>query len=172
MASQAFLGDIIPSSIERAPLRTLSFVATQESPDTRPLRRLRRRSTSPLAEKTPAQDDGSLLPPLLISKLPKTNAFDVLGERPKLNAPKRKLEKSEFVAAEAVESDDDELIGFGPINKDEDEEGDEDDEDKIVEGLVDDATMDVETERPDLVQEKFRWVHDTEYGENWLNRLV
>lgn len=89
-----------------------------------------------------------------------------------MNVPKRKLEKSEFVAAEAVESDDDELIGFGPINKDEDEEADEDDEDKIVEGLVDDATMDVETERPDLVQEKFRWVHDTGYGENWLNRLV
>ncbi|KAG0699868.1 MRC1-like domain-containing protein [Suillus ampliporus] len=156
LASQTLLGDITPFSSERAPLRTLSFMATQESSDVRPLRRLRRRSTSPLDRKTQLQDDDSLLPPLTLSQLPKRNAFDVLGGHPKLNAPKRKLEKSEFIAAEAEESDEDELIGFGPIKKDDDEEAEGDDDEKIVEGLVDDAAMDVETERPDLVQEKFR----------------
>ncbi|OJA13418.1 hypothetical protein AZE42_05784 [Rhizopogon vesiculosus] len=155
LASQSLLGDMIPWSSERAPLRTLSFTATQESPDVRPLRRLRRRSTSPLDGKTTVQDNGSLLP-LLISPLPKMNAFDVLGKQSKSNAPKRKLEKSEFVAAEAVESDEDELVGFGPINKDDEEEADEADDEKVLEGLVDDAVMDIETERPDLVQEKFR----------------
>lgn len=166
LASQALLGDLIPPSNERAPLRTLSFMATQESPGARPLRRLRRRSTSPLSEKAPVQDDGSLLPPLLISQLPKVNAFDILGKQPTSNAPKRKLEKSEFVAAEAEESDEDELIGFGPINKDDDEEADEEDDDKVVEGLVDDAVMDIETERPDLVQEKFRCVFTTSYRDS------
>ncbi|KAG2148095.1 MRC1-like domain-containing protein [Suillus clintonianus] len=156
LASQTLLGDLIPSSCERAPLRTLSFMATQESSDIQPLRRLRRRSTSPLDGKAPVQDDASLLPPLLISQLPKRNAFDVLGGNPKSNAPKRKLEKSEFVAAEAEESDEDELIGFGPFKKDDDEEAEDDDDDKIVEGLVDDAAMDVDTEGADLVQEKFR----------------
>ncbi|KAG1756055.1 hypothetical protein EDB19DRAFT_1902237 [Suillus lakei] len=89
-------------------------------------------------------------------RLPKRNAFDVLGEHPKSKAPKRKLEKSEFVVAEAEESDEDELIGFGPIKKDDEEEAEDDDDEKIVEGLVDDAVMDVETEGVDLVQEKFR----------------
>lgn len=102
------------------------------------------------------QDNGSLLPPLLISQLPKRNAFDVLGGHPNSNAPKRKLEKSEFVAAEAEESDEDELIGFGPIHKDEEEAEDDDDDEKFVEGLVDDAVMNAETEAADLVQEKFR----------------
>jgi mediator of replication checkpoint protein 1 len=114
-----------------------------------------------LERKTTVQGDGSLLPPLplLISQLPKRTpfvVFDVLGGHPKSNAPKRKLEKSEFVAAEAEESDEDELIGFGPIQKDDDDEAEDDDDEKIVEGLVDDAVMDVETEGADLVQEKFR----------------
>ncbi|KAG1780344.1 MRC1-like domain-containing protein [Suillus placidus] len=157
LASQTLMGDLIPSSSERAPLQTLSFKARQESPDVRPpLHRLRRRSSSPLGRKTAVQDDGSLLPPLLISQLPKRNVFDVLGGPLKSNAPKRKLEKSEFVAAEAEESDEDELIGFGPFKKDDEEEAEDDDDEKIVEGLVDDAAMDVETEGADLVQEKFR----------------
>ncbi|KAG2361993.1 hypothetical protein BDR07DRAFT_1407958 [Suillus spraguei] len=140
LASQMLMGDLIPSSTERAPLQTLSFKAREESPDVvRPLLRLRRRSSSPLERKTAVQD--SLLPPLLLSQLPKKNAFD--------------LEKSEFVAAEADESDEDELIGFGPVQKD-DEEPEDDDDEKIVEGLVDDAVMDAETEGADLVQEKFR----------------
>ncbi|KAG1792446.1 MRC1-like domain-containing protein [Suillus plorans] len=157
LASQTLMGELIPSSSERAPLQTLSFKARQESPDVQPLYRLRRRSSSPLERKTAMQDDGSLLPPLLISQLPKRNAFDVLGGHPNSNAPKRKLEKSEFVAAEAEESDEDELIGFGPIHKDEEEaEDDDDDDEKFVEGLVDDAVMNAETEAADLVQEKFR----------------
>ncbi|KAG2071979.1 hypothetical protein BDR04DRAFT_1097661 [Suillus decipiens] len=154
LGSQMLMGDLIPSSSERAPLQTLSFKAREESPDAvRPLLRLRRRSSSPLERKTAIQD--SLLPPLLLSQLPKKNAFDILGGGPKSNAPKRKLEKSEFVAAEAEESDEDELIGFGPVQKD-DEEPEDDDDEKIVEGLVDDAVMDAETEGADLVQEKFR----------------
>lgn len=164
LASQTLMGELIPSSSERAPLQTLSFKARQESPDVQPLYRLRRRSSSPLERKTAMQDDGSLLPPLLISQLPKRNAFDVLGGHPNSNAPKRKLEKSEFVAAEAEESDEDELIGFGPIHKDEEEaEEDDDDDEKFVEGLVDDAVMNAETEAADLVQEKFRCAFKVDY---------
>jgi len=113
---------------------------------------------------TPRRGDSSLLPPLLISRVPKRNVFDVLGRQPTSKEPEGKLEKSEFIATEAVESDDDELLGFGPIHKDEDEESDDPDDEKIVEGLVDDAAMDVEIERPDLVQEKFRYVCKTGYG--------
>lgn len=59
---------------------------------------------------------------------------------------------------EAEESDEDDMFGFGGPKKKEDEEEEDEDENKVIEGLVDDTGMDVETERPDLVQEKFRYV--------------
>jgi mediator of replication checkpoint protein 1 len=62
------------------------------------------------------------------------------GERAK--AKKR----SEFVEDQAVESDEDDMLGFGGLRKkngdDEDDEGDEHDVDGIIKDLVDDAQMD------------------------------
>ncbi|KAI6165006.1 hypothetical protein EDD17DRAFT_1506348 [Pisolithus thermaeus] len=79
----------------------------------------------------------------------KVNAFDILGKasnRPKV--PRERLKDSEFVAAEAEESDEDDMFGFGGPKREEQNE--------VMTELVDDKDMDVETERPDLVQEKFR----------------
>lgn len=144
---------------ERAPLRTLSFIATQEeSPEPQPLRRLRRRSASPLERKARGGSASPIAPVPLLAGPTKLSAFDVLGKasKPTSKEPKEKLQKSAFVAAEAEESDEDDMFGFGGAKKDDEEEDEEDDQDKVVEGLVDDAVMDAETERPDLVQEKFR----------------
>ncbi|KAI6105443.1 hypothetical protein F5141DRAFT_1064629 [Pisolithus sp. B1] len=87
------------------------------------------------------------------------NAFDVLGKtsnRPKV--PREKLKDSEFVAAEAEESDEDDMFGFGGPKKgdDDDDEEDGEEQNEVMTELVDDKDMDVEMERPDLVQEKFR----------------
>lgn len=91
----------------------------------------------------------------------KANAFDVLGKAPnRPKVPKEKLKDSEFVAAEAEESDEDDMFGFGGPKKDDDDDDEEDgdEQEKVLTGLVDDRAMDVEMERPDLVQEKFRCV--------------
>ncbi|KIJ70449.1 hypothetical protein HYDPIDRAFT_78205 [Hydnomerulius pinastri MD-312] len=144
---------------ERAPLRTLSFRATQEeSPEAQPLRRLRRRSSSPSERKARAGSASPIAPVSLIAGPSKPNAFDVLGKvtKPSSKAHKEKLQKSEFVVAEAEESDEDDMFGFGGAKKKDDDEEDDDDENKVAEGLVDDAAMDAETVAADLVQEKFR----------------
>ena len=61
---------------------------------------------------------------------------------------KTKKKRSEFVEDQAVESDEDDMLGFGGLRKkkggndgDEDED-DENDADGIVKALVDDAHMD------------------------------
>lgn len=143
---------------ERMPLGTLSFTPTQPPPETQsePQRRKRiiRRNVSPLE-----RECGDVPEPMTAGPS-KVNALDILGKA--ANAPKvprEKIKNSEFVAAEAEESDEDEMLGFGAVKKDDEgEDDDDDDQDKVLEGLVDDAAMDVETERPDLVQEKFRYV--------------
>ena len=136
----------------RAPLRTLSFTVSQElSPELQPLRRLRRRSPSPLEQKFLGQNSNPVA---------KLNAFSILGKttKPPSKAQKEKHEKSksEFVAVEAEESDEDEMFGFGGPKKGDDEEEDDNEQDKVVEGLVDDAVMNAETEAADLVLEKHR----------------
>jgi mediator of replication checkpoint protein 1 len=70
----------------------------------------------------------------------------------------KKLAKSEYVEGEAVESDDDAKMGFGGMRKEDDDEDDSDneDQDKVVEGLVDDAVMDAETEGAEKVLEKHK----------------
>jgi mediator of replication checkpoint protein 1 len=53
--------------------------------------------------------------------------------------------RSEFVVDQAVESDEDDMLGFGGVRKkkgDDDEEEDEHDADGVVKALVDDAHMD------------------------------
>lgn len=84
------------------------------------------------------------------------NAFEaMLKAQARKEKTEKKLEKSEFVAGEAEESDDDDQFGFGArIKKDDGEEDEDDDQDKVVEGLVDDADMDEETINERLVLEK------------------
>lgn len=133
----------------RPPLRTLSFTVSQElSPEPQPLRRLRKRSHSPLEQKILKQNNNPVA---------KLNAFSILGKalEPPFKAQREKHEKSEFVAVEAEESDEDDMFGFGGPKR-ADEEEDDNEQDKVVEGLVDDMVMDVETEAADLVQEKYR----------------
>lgn len=135
----------------RLPLRTLSFTASRElSPEPQPLRRLRKRSPSPLEQKVLGQNGNPAT---------KLNAFSILGKVPKPSpmAQNKKYDKSEFVAVEAEESDEDDMFGFGGGKKDDDEEQDKE-QDKDVEGLVDDTFMDAEAEAAELVQEKYRQV--------------
>lgn len=89
------------------------------------------------------------------------NAFEQmkLAQKKLEKTAEKKLEKSEFVEAEAEESDDDDQFGFGGQKKlDDGEEEDGEDQDKTLEGLVDDAAMDDETLAEDLVLEKVKWV--------------
>lgn len=62
------------------------------------------------------------------------------------DAEKAKAKKrSEFVEDQAVESDEDDMLGFGGVRKkngDEDDEDDEHDADGVIKDLVDDAQMD------------------------------
>lgn len=145
----------------RPPLRVLSstqaFAAVAdeledlESTQTQPFRRIRR-------QRTPSPSSRQSTP----SASPPRNAFTTLQHgalkaRSKEQKAKKKLDKSDYVEGEAVESDEDAGFGFGPKDKaDADDHESGDDEDKVVEGLVDDAHMDAETEAADLVQEKFQ----------------
>jgi hypothetical protein len=67
---------------------------------------------------------------------------------------KKKLNKSEFVEGEAAESDD-EYGDFGVRARDEDDDDGDEDENRHVEGLVDDANMDEQTENAGQVQAKY-----------------
>ncbi|KAG5726007.1 hypothetical protein E4T56_gene1615 [Termitomyces sp. T112] len=64
--------------------------------------------------------------------------------------------KSEFVEQEAQESDEDEIFGFGPRQKDNDDEEDGEYLDQTLEILVDDSEMDEKTVAANLVLEKFQ----------------
>ena len=149
------LGSLIAfgtQSTQRRPLRTISVGDVLESPVNNSLTRLRKRGSSPSIDDGEAHREHSP---------PKTqrNAFDLLGkksQRTKENA--KKVEKSEYVHAEAEESDDEDQFGFGGHrNKDDgEEEADGEDLDKTLEGLVDDAEMDDVTMAEDLVMEKVK----------------
>jgi len=58
----------------------------------------------------------------------------------------KEKKRSEFVADQAVESDEDDMLGFGGMRKkkvgEDDEEEDDHDTDGVVEALVDDGHMD------------------------------
>ncbi|KAI0796597.1 MRC1-like domain-containing protein [Abortiporus biennis] len=87
------------------------------------------------------------------------NAFDTLMQKrpPKIPAL-RPLQKSDFVAGEAEESDDDDMFGFGlpkPKGNDEEEE-DGDHLDQTLIELMDDKVMDENTLNVDGVLEKVK----------------
>ncbi|KAJ7755615.1 hypothetical protein DFH07DRAFT_940774 [Mycena maculata] len=158
-----------PQSVLRRPLRTLSLTESVEleTPERSPLRRLAKRTRTP----SPASRPPSPSPaPAQRNK----NAFDllrreVLGPR----AKKPLLDKSEFVAEEAQESDDDEMLGFGRVRGDDGEEEDGEDMDRTLETLVDDQEMSQETMAAERVLEKFQeHAHEDDLENEKLQQAV
>lgn len=146
---------------ERKPLGTLvvaespfRFSDAEEPGSPSPLkraRRLRRRGSDSSAPGGGAESGSPSS-----SRRAKGNAFDVLAVGARKAKEKKPLKKSEFVEAEAQESDEDDGFGFKKKAED-DKEGDSDvDDDKPVEGLVDDAVMDEAALAEKLVQEKYK----------------
>lgn len=136
-AVQAAMSALKSTVKKRTPLGTLALAMDQdeESDSERP-RRLHKRTSSP-------EPGRSSMSP---SPVKRRNAFDdLLGRRPgRIQAPKFP-KKSAFIEGEAEESDEDAGFGFGVIKKDDEEELDGEDQDKILEELVDDAEMDEDT---------------------------
>ncbi|KAG6831871.1 hypothetical protein H0H92_006988 [Tricholoma furcatifolium] len=137
----------------RRPLRTLSLSDEVDFTSPAPLGRLHKRATTPTS---PLQEVGNKTSPSPAMKRP-INAFDLLKTGVQMQNSKRKpLEKSEFVEQEAEESDDEEPFGFGPATKKDDNEDDGEDQDRMLEGLVDDTDMNAETVAAELVREKYQ----------------
>ena len=90
------------------------------------------------------------------SRPPKRNAFETLEVGAQKPKEKKPLKKSEFVEAEAQESDEDDGFGFKKRTTDDNEDDSDVNDDKAVEGLVDDAVMDETTLAEKLVQEKYK----------------
>ncbi|KAJ7179436.1 hypothetical protein C8R46DRAFT_1073767 [Mycena filopes] len=158
----------------RRPLRTLSLTepdAAARSPS--PLRRLKR-------QRTPSPDSARSSPSLSPARRSTKNAFDMLRrESLSMRAPRPKkplLDKSEFVAEEAQESDDDEMVAFGGkkrVGGDDEEDGDGEDLDRTLTSLVDDKDMDEETVAADRVLEKFQeHAHEDDLANEKLQQLV
>lgn len=112
-------------------------LATQEQDA--PLRRLRRghaRQDSP--DSLPPSTD---LAPAKAEK--KRDAFSVLmtakPKEPKKKDKEKEKQMREFLQDQADESDEDKIIGFGDVR--EDENDDDEENDKHLEGLVDDKQM-------------------------------
>jgi mediator of replication checkpoint protein 1 len=127
-----------------------------ETPGDIQLRRLRRRVAS-----SPTTNVDHPPSPTPLTNARELNAFDILNRNARLQAKGlkqgAKLVESEYVEAEAQESDDDELYGFGNfVKKGDDGEGEEDGEDldKNLDGLVDDTVMDGDVLAEDKVMEK------------------
>ncbi|KAF9008800.1 hypothetical protein BDQ17DRAFT_1348959 [Cyathus striatus] len=129
-----------PSFSQRTPLRTLSLATTSEF-------------DSPEVELKRLKKGGSVSSPRRIQ-----NAFTLLSNGAavvKRTETRRKLlEKSEFIESEAEESDEDNIFGFARSN--DNEGGDDEDQDKTLETLVDDQEMDDSTLAAELVIEKFK----------------
>jgi mediator of replication checkpoint protein 1 len=147
--------------VMRQPLSTLAETSpvSSSSVGREPLRRLRRAHTTPddpvsEARRYAYTRGQSLSPSPLPAKAkgsaaaaattPHTAFTELMlgAQRDKVKAKTKKL--SEFVEDQAVESDEDDMLGFGGVRKksDEDEEDAEDDTDGVVKNLVDDAQMD------------------------------
>ena len=120
------------------------------STPTGPLRRLRKRDTSPTERLTTSNE-----------KRPR-DAYEILREGAKgkeARGKRRKLDAREYVVGEAEESDDE--GGFWGIKKKKKQDDDEEDEDgedldRTLETLVDDQDMDDATLAEHLVREKYK----------------
>ncbi|KAJ7507438.1 hypothetical protein B0H11DRAFT_2271120 [Mycena galericulata] len=157
-----------PQSALRRPLRTLSLTESVEldAPQRSPLRRLAKRTRTP----SPSSLRSVSPSPAQRSR----NAFDVLRREPLAPRPKKPLlDKSEFVAEEAQESDDDEMLGFGHKGGDEADEEDGEDLDRTLATLVDDQEMDEETIAAQRVFEKFQeHAHEDDLENEKLQQAV
>lgn len=133
---------------QRQPLSTLSLESEPSSP------RLNRLVKGKGRARTPELSELPLLPGFTVP----VNAFDKLrkGAEKQKARENKKLEKSEFVEGEAVESDEDEMFGFGPVTKGNDDESDEEDPNAVVEGLVDDTHLTAEQLAEDKILEKVK----------------
>lgn len=158
-SSPAFQTLLKSTAKERQPLGTIALALDddQDSDDGRPRRLKKRGSTPELDDVHPRGKYRSSTSP---SPVKARNAFEVLGRKQeKLKAPKftRKLQKSAYIQGEAEESDEDAGFGFGLINKkDDEEESDGEEQDKMIDGLVDDAVMDDDTLAEEKVYEKVK----------------
>ncbi|KAH9024774.1 hypothetical protein EDB84DRAFT_1615168 [Lactarius hengduanensis] len=139
------------SSVGREPLRRLRRAQTSpEAPVTGSARRYaypRGQSLSPSPSPSPAKAKGGAGPAAMMMQGRTAFSELMLGAKTAVHREGEKAKKrSEFVEDQAVESDEDDMLGFGGVRKknggDEDEEGDEHDVDGVVKDLVDDAQMD------------------------------
>ncbi|KAJ7667686.1 hypothetical protein DFH06DRAFT_225551 [Mycena polygramma] len=161
-------GLLDPQSSLRRPLRTLSLTESVEFDelDRSPLRRLAKRTRTPSPKSTRSSPSPS-------RAVRAKNAFDLLRRDTLRMAPrpKKPLDKSEFVAEEAQESDDDEMLGFG--KRDDGEEEDGEDMDRTLETLVDDKEMDEDMVAADRVLEKFQeHAHEDDLANEKLQQAV
>jgi mediator of replication checkpoint protein 1 len=137
----------IEESLPRRPLQTISFNEDAQEPSPRsPLLRLLRWDTDSAA----VDDDKFVEGGYRSSGTPEPrktlDAFAVLAQNAKRlqQREQKSLDRSKFVESEAVESDDDEMQGFGGFGAPADGENEEtngEDLDKALEGLVDDQEM-------------------------------
>ncbi|KAH8986291.1 hypothetical protein EDB92DRAFT_2116431 [Lactarius akahatsu] len=141
------------SSVGREPLRRLRRAQTSpEAPVTGSARRYaypRGQSLSPSPSPSPAKAKGGAGPAAMMMQGRTAFSELMLGAKTAVHREGEKAKakkRSEFVEDQAVESDEDDMLGFGGARKknggDEDEEGDEQDVDGVVKDLVDDAQMD------------------------------
>ncbi|THH02393.1 hypothetical protein EW026_g443 [Hermanssonia centrifuga] len=151
-------------STQRRPLGTLALspIANRDADEDEDeaevprMGRLRKRRSTPELGKGKSGGYRSSASP----SPPRRNIFEVLGRPPArakvLQASKKKLEKSAFIEGEAEESDEDDGLAFGVRKKkdDDEEELDGEDQDGILEELVNDTAMDVETLNEAKVLEK------------------
>ena len=143
-----------PTTGPRVPLGELSFTSdpepdlpaspSQASPLGQRLTRIRKGKERELSspEALPVAQEANLFAHMMRAAKDK-----------KREEERRKLKKSEYVEGEAMESDEDEMFGFAPKQKEADEESD-DDPDEVVENLVDDVAITEEQLARDKVLEK------------------
>jgi mediator of replication checkpoint protein 1 len=138
----------------RIPLQTLSLTTAEDYPDLSQRTSLKRLRKRDMTERDEFSDgiQSSLLS-LNFSKIKAQKAAEREREHKKLGV-------SEFIEAEAVLSDEDEMHGFGGFGKadDKDEEGDGEDLDKTLEELMDDKEMHEEELAKVKVLEKHQFV--------------
>ncbi|KAF9268219.1 hypothetical protein L218DRAFT_1073552 [Marasmius fiardii PR-910] len=153
------------TSTQRTPFRDISrfgldFDGTLvESPSNRSRRRLMRKrdSTSPSRDAVNPQSTALL------------DAFKPLKNR-KLKERPALPQRSEFVEAEAQESDEEGVFPFGKRKAgDEEEDGENEDLDKTLETLVDDRDMDEDTVNQGAVLEKYH--EHTEEDDQKLEKM-
>ena len=138
------------------PLQTLSLSTTSqfESPRQEPLGRLRR------AVDAPPTRVGFITASPPIRPNQQLDAHELLrrgqqAQRRKEERKRKHAELGNLFEHEAAESDDDDMFGFVPQKKaDDDEEGE--DLDQNLPGLVDDQKMDADTEAADRVLDKYK----------------